>query len=166
MGDSQRAKVGHLRQVRWLAVALAVSAIGVTACGDDDEDEDGTTASSEERGTTVGDGGEAILIKTHLTIPTGEVLPGSSIGDSSFCADGSFRDRGADARVVKTFRCSDGRLTISFSPGSPHKAVQRGPWEIVSGSGRFEGLRGGGQGKAEFEGPDEGRETFTGTVAR
>ena len=43
---------------------------------------------------------------------------------------------------------------------------QGGVWEVVSGTGRFEGLRGGGSMVAPFESddPDAGREVFTGTV--
>ena len=47
-----------------------------------------------------------------------------------------------------------------------NKPGQSAVWEIVSGTGRFEGLRGGGSMVARFESkdPDKGRETFTGTV--
>jgi hypothetical protein len=39
-------------------------------------------------------------------------------------------------------------------------------WEVVRGTGRFEGLRGGGSMAVKFESdnPDRGREIFTGTV--
>jgi hypothetical protein len=178
MGDSQRAKL-------WLA--LAVMAIGLAACGDDDGDEGGTTAGGDENGTTAGgdesgttaaEGGEEILIKTHVaflanpkddTVTVGEVLPGSTIGDSAFCAGGRFGDRHGEpplGLVVKTFRCPYGRLTITFSP-TQHSLTQSSDWEIVNGSDRFEGLSGGGRMKAEFESKaGEGRDTFTGTVAR
>ncbi len=72
-----------------------------------------------------------------------------------------------DGTVVKTFRCPDGRLTITFSPvGEQSCTRQSGSWRIVNGSGRFEGLRGHGRMKVEFGRAAEGRETFTGTVAR
>jgi hypothetical protein len=46
--------------------------------------------------------------------------------------------------------------------------VQSAVWELVSGTGRFEGLRGGGSLVARFvsKDPDQGRETFTGTVGK
>ncbi len=41
-------------------------------------------------------------------------------------------------------------------------------WEVVSGTGRFKGVRGGGSMVATFESddPDTGREIFTGTVGK
>ena len=180
MGDSERAKLR-------LAMALAVAAIGLAACGDDDGGEGGTTTGAEEAGTTAGGdetgttaekGGEPILIKTHVVFledpdaegeSTGEVLPGSTIGDSAFCAGGRFSDRHGEpplGLVVKTFRCPGGRLTITFSPTEP-SLKQSSDWEVVKGSGRFEGLSGGGRMRAVFESKGgEGRETFTGTVTR
>ena len=55
-------------------VLLTVSLLGIAAC-DDDGDESGTTTGAEEAGTTAGgdetgtsvkEGGEPILIKTHV----------------------------------------------------------------------------------------------------
>ena len=155
----------EMRPVRWFALALAVTAIGLAGCGNDDGDEAGGSAHP-------GRGGEAILIKTRLNIPVGEVLPGSVIGDSAFCPGGRFHDRHGGpglGTVVKTFRCPNGRLTIAFSPvGEQSCARQSSSWRIVKGSGRFEGLRGHGRMEVEFEraARSEGRETFTGTVAR
>jgi hypothetical protein len=122
------------------------------------------------------EGGEAILIRTHVTIPTGEVLGGSSIGDSPFCASGTFRDRHGTADpsvppfglVDRTFRCPDVTLRIGFTPGVPHGRTQAGPWRVVSHTGAYEGLEGDGQMEITYEpGSDtKGRETFTGTVVR
>ncbi len=158
----------EMHRVRWFAVALAVTAIGLGACGDDDGDGGGAT--DRDRFVAGGEGGEAILIKTRLDIPVGEVLRGSSIGDSAFCPGGRFRDRkggNGEGSMVKTFRCPDGRLTISFSPvGGQSCTRQSGSWRIVDGSGRFEGLRGHGRMKVKFRSEAEGRETFTGTVAQ
>jgi hypothetical protein len=41
-------------------------------------------------------------------------------------------------------------------------------WEVVSGSGSFEGLRGGGSMAVRFESkdPDRGPATFTGTIGK
>jgi hypothetical protein len=151
------------RRGGWFAVALAVTAIGVAGCGDDGGDNARASAHSAESD-------EAILIKTRLTVPVGEVLRGSSIGDSAFCPGGKFRDEyGGSGTMVKTFRCPNGRLTITFRPvGEQSCTRQSGPWRIVRGSGRFDGLRGHGRMNVEFSrgARGEGRETFTGTVTR
>jgi hypothetical protein len=68
--------------------------------------------------------------------------------------------------VVRTFRCSAGTLTITFSPTQPG-LKQSSDWEVVKGLGSFEGLSGGGRMRAVFESKaGEGRDTFTGTVTR
>jgi hypothetical protein len=147
-------------------VLLMVSLLGIAACGDDDGDEGGTTA-AESDGPT--------LIKTRLDIPTGEILGGSTIGDSPFCPGGTFRDkRGSQdpsvppyGSVDRTFRCPDGSLRIGFTPGVPQGRTQAGPWKVLSGTGAYKGLRGEGQMEVTFErgSSSNGRETFTGTAA-
>ena len=106
-----------------LTVLLMVSLLGITACSDDDGDEGGTTAGAEEAETTAGgdetgtsakESGKPILIKTHLAPlnargeSVGEVLSGSTIGDSAFCAGGRFADvaeEPPDEAIVRSFRC-------------------------------------------------------------
>jgi hypothetical protein len=163
-------------------VLLMVALLGIAACGDDDEggtttgaQEAGTTAGGDETGTSAKDGGEPILIKTHLDPPnargesTGEVRSGSTIGDSAFCAGGKFLDgpvKPPNRSVVRIFRCPGGTLTITFT-STPPDVEQRSDWKVVKGLGRFEGLSGGGQMKGVTEpGGEEARETFTGTVTR
>jgi hypothetical protein len=154
---------------------LAVTAIALAACGDDDGDEAGTPAAGAAE-TPAEEAGEPILIKTHVefldhpkgeTMTAGEILPVSTIGDSPFCPGGKFGDRHGEpplGLVVKTIRCPGGRLTITFSP-TQRSLKQSADWEIVNGSGRYEGLSGGGRMKAEFESKaGEGREVFTGAV--
>jgi hypothetical protein len=160
----------EMRRARWFAVALAVTAIGLAGCGDDGEG-GGTSAVRDVDRVSANRGGDGdtIRIKTRLRIPVGEVLPGSYIGDSDFCPVGRFRDQhggaGPVGTVVKTFRCPNGRLTITFRPlGETSCTRQSSSWRIVNGSGRFERLRGHGRMKVEFTGPSKGRETFTGTV--
>jgi hypothetical protein len=148
-------------------VLLMVSLLGIAACGDDDGDEGGTTAAESD---------ETILIKTRVDIPTGEVLGGSTIGDSPFCPGGTFRDKhGSEdpsvppyGLVDRTFRCPDGSVRIGFTPGEPQGRTQAGRWRVASGTGAFKGLRGAGQMNVKYEpGSDtKGRETFTGTVTR
>ncbi len=158
-----------------LALTLVVTALGLAACGDDDEDEGGTTAGTEEIGTTAEEGGEPILIKTLVAAPegpdsptTGEVRPGSTIGDSAFCPEGTFRDAatapGSEV-MTRLFLCPSGRLTISFSATGSGDRLS-GDWEVVRGDGRLEGLSGGGRMTVVFESSGEGRETFKGTVTR
>ena len=115
-------------------VLLTVFLLGTAACGDDDRDEGGTaTPGAEEAGTTAGgdetgasakESGEPILIKTHLGPPnaqgktSGEVLSGSTIGDSAFCARGKFIDGPVvmpSRLVLRSFRCPGGTLTITFN---------------------------------------------------
>jgi hypothetical protein len=147
------------------AVLLTVSLLGIAACDDDDDDETGTSAA---------EGGQSILIKTHVAPlnargeTTGEVRSGSAIGDSEFCAGGKFADapqKTPGDPVVRTFRCSDGTLTISFT-ATGDGLKQSGDWKVVKGLRSFEGLSGGGRMKAVFESEEgAGRDTFTGTVS-
>jgi hypothetical protein len=145
---------GQPRQPRRLVLALTLATIGLAACGGDDE------AASKK-----------IVIKTRLAIPSGEVIRGSSLGDSPFCQGGKFRDRPSEdhgiGSVDRTLRCSDGSLRIGFSPGEPRGRTQVGPWKIVSGTGAYKGLRGSGRMEVTFErrSSSKGRETFTGRVA-
>jgi hypothetical protein len=177
MLHSSETKLGQPRQVRWLALALTLATVGLGACGDDDGDENGaatTPGVDTDLPADSGEGSEEIVIKTDLTIPTGEVLEGSSIGDTPFCPGGTFRDQRGSAdpsvppfgSVDRTFRCPDGSLRIGFTPGVPQGRTQTGPWRAVSGTGALEGLQGNGQMEVKFEpGSDtKGRETFTGTV--
>jgi hypothetical protein len=100
---------------------------------------------------------------------TGEVLAGSTIGDSALCAGGKFIDGPVEPPhrlVVRSFRCPGGTLTITFT-STPPGVKQRSDWKVVKGLGRFEGLSGGGRMRAVLESKvGEGRETFTGTVTR
>ena len=147
-------------------VLLMVSLFGIAACEDN----------GDEGGTTAADSDQPILIKTRVDIPTGEVLAGSTLGDSPFCPGGTFRDRhGSEdpsvppyGLVDRTFRCSDGSLRIGFTPGQPQGRTQAGPWKVASGTGAYKGLQGDGQMKVKYEsGSDrKGRETFTGTATR
>jgi len=157
------------------AVLLMVSLLGIAACSDDDGDAGGTTAAPdvETTSTTAAEGNEPILIKTHLAPlnargeSTGEVLSGSTIGDSAFCAGGRFGERkepGTDL-VTRIFRCSGGTLTVTFT-STPPDVKQRSDWEVVKGLGSFEGLSGGGRMTGVLDANGEGSETFTGTVTR
>ena len=153
---------------RWLPATLAVATIGLAACGDDSGAEVRTVTTTEaEQGAPVT--GDAILIETRITNigrHTAEVLSGSFIGESAFCRAGK-ASGGGNPTVTTTFRCPNGRLKIRFAP-MQRSSVQSAVWEVVSGTGRFAGLRGGGSmvARSEREAPESLRETFTGTVGR
>ena len=160
------------------AVLLMVSFLGIAACGDDHGNEGGTTASPdvETTSTIAAESNEPILIKTHLAPPnargktSGQVLSGSTIGDSAFCARGTFIDGPVvipSRSVLRSFRCPGGTLTITFT-STPPGVEQRSDWKVVNALGRFEGLSGGGRmrGVLDESGRGGGRETFTGTVTR
>jgi hypothetical protein len=186
MVHSSKERFGQPRRARWLALALTLAAVGLGACGDDDGDETGVATTSgvdSDVSADPGDGSEEILIKTQAEIGAaeelrgsnvseGEVLDGSSIGDSPFCPTGTFRDAHSEdpeiGFVDRTFLCPDGGLRIGFSPQAPTTPrTQSGPWHVVSGTGAFEGLEGRGQMEIKYEPhtkATEGRETFTGTV--
>ena len=163
------------------AVLLMVSLLGIAACGggdDDDGDSGGTTASPDFEATSsaAAESNEPILFKTHVAPPgaqdeppVGEVLSGSTIGYSAFCAGGKFKDGPVvmpSRLVLRSFRCPGGTLTITFT-STPPGVKQRSDWKVVNGLGRFAGLSGGGRMRGVLEsGRGEGRETFTGTITR
>jgi hypothetical protein len=123
---------------------LAVAAVGLAACGDDNGGEVRTvTAIEAEQDAPMT--GDAILIETRITEferHTAEVLSESFIGGSAFCRGGKASGGGSPA-VITTFRCPRGRLRIRFAP-MQRSSVQSAVWEVVSGTGSFAGLRGGG----------------------
>ena len=169
MEDSSGAQLGSSRRVGWLVLALAVATFGVAACGGDDgDDSEATTTPATD--AAVAEAGEKIVIATHIEFPPnaapkGEILVGSTIGDSPFCQGGSFGDTGGTGTwtVEKTLDCPDGTLTIGFSPGRPVDHVQSGPWKVLAGTGALANLN--AKGEMEVTGSaGEGRETFTGTV--
>ena len=145
-------------------VLLTAALLGIAACGND----------GDEGGDGAKESGEPILIKTHLAPlnargeSTGEVLSGSTIGDSAFCAGGKFIDGPVEATkrsVMRSFRCPGGTLTITFT-STPPGVKQSSDWKVVKGLVRFEGLSGGGRMRGVLESGGGGRETFTGTVTR
>jgi hypothetical protein len=160
-----------------VVMALTISAIGLAACGGDNGGGDVRTVtvapaetSAQESSTSSPVSGDAILIETRVTNAkrhTGEVLGVSVIGESAFCRGGR-TSGGSDGPTITTrFRCPGGTLTVHYAPTQP-SLVQGSVWEVVSGTGRYKGLNGGGSMVARFESddPDAGRETFTGTVGK
>jgi hypothetical protein len=184
MLHSPETKLGQSRRVRRLAMTLILATVGLAACGEGDGNEtEAATTPGVDGDLTAdpGEGSEEIVIKTRVVFPkgeipvTGEVLDGSTIGDSPFCPGGTFRDRhGSEdpsvppyGLVDRTYSCSDGTLRMGFTPGHPQGQTQAGPWKVVSGTGAYEGLQGDGQMEIKAEPGTHGnvgRETFTGTI--
>ena len=148
------------------------------ACGDGENGAAGTNAAS-----TTDSAGEPIVIRTSVVgaatpgaepIATGEVLEGSTLGDSPFCVGGTILDThgSPDPEVLliaRTITCPDGSVRMDLEPEVvPQGQTQTGSWTIVGGTGAFEGLRGSGEMEVAY-GPDDdspARETLTGTVTR
>src|SRR4051812_7489280 len=152
-------------------IGVAGAALGVAACGGGDS-RTVTVAPAEtsaERTSTspAVPGGDAMLIETRVTDArrhTGKVLGGSVIGESAFCRGGTTSGGSEGPTITTTFHCPGGTLKVQYAP-TQRSLVQGAVWGVVSGTGTFKGLRGGGSMVAKFESddPDRGRETFTGT---
>jgi hypothetical protein len=164
---------------------LTLAAVGLAACGDGGDETGAATTSGIDRdhSTDAEQADEEVVIKTRVEINAaeenrgsnvsrGEVLDGSSIGDSPFCRGGTFQDAHSEDPAIgfvdRTIQCPDGSLRIGFSPQAPTDPLhQGGPWHVVSGTDAYDGLEGAGEMKIEYEPhtqATEGRETFTGTV--
>ncbi len=163
--------------MRRAVVLVLVGVLFLGACGGDDDDAADTSAAS-----TTAPRGEPIVIRERVVIAaepgaepiaTGDVLAGSTIGGSPFCAGGTIRDSHGSTDpavrlIVQTITCPDGTVRLRFTPDEPQGLTQTGSWTIVSGTGAFEGLRGSGEMEVVYD-PDEdspAHVTFTGTVTR
>jgi hypothetical protein len=153
-----------MRKLRMSLVLGGILAIGliVGGCGGDDGDGTGaatTSGAGSDLSADPGGGSQEIVIKTSVVIEIpeggpqpgkstggGEVLGGSSLADSPFCPGGTFSDLHSDdpdiGLVDRTFDCPGGSLRIGFTPGVPQGRTQAGPWQVISGTGAFEGLGG------------------------
>ena len=161
-----------------LALPLLLSTLTLAACGEESGD-----GESSSRPTSSAEP-EQILITTNVKLdipdgavqvgdPTGggEILEGSSVGDSPFCPDGTFRDSHGEAStglVDRMIECPEGTLRIGFTPGPPDDdGSQSGPWRILDGAGAFEQWEGSGEMSTVYKPKThgtEGSEKFTGTV--
>ena len=152
------------------------------ACGGDDED--AATASATSAGAAA-PRRVAIVIRAKLKvatqdgaepIATGTILAGSTLSGAPFCAGGTILDSHAslDPEMAAYFidrkiTCPDGTVRVGLTPevgAEQMSETQMGTWKIVSGTGAFEGLRGGGKSKAVYD-PNPSapvHETLTGTV--
>jgi hypothetical protein len=156
--------------VKVLVVAvLTIATIGLSACAAAAPAETPAQSPAPTPSTSPAVSGDAILIETRITdarAHTGEVLVGSVIGEAEFCTGGVSSGSSQGPTITTIFTCPEGTLTVHYAP-TQFSLVQGAPWEIVSGTGGFEGLIGGGSMVAAFDSdnPDSGREIFTGTVS-
>jgi hypothetical protein len=156
-----------LVRARWLALALAVTAAGAAACGE-------TPAANSDTSAGAARLSEKIVIKTYARliedVDTGNVLKGSTLGDSPFCPGGTWSGGHGNLAydwLDKNFKCPEGTLRIAFDPRTSKGRTDSGPWKVLGGTGTFKGLRGSGRMEMKFGPgvqPTEGHETFTGTV--
>ena len=161
-------------------VLVVVGVLILGACGGDEDDAADTSGAS-----TTAPRGEPIVLRTRMVIAaapgaepiaTGEVLEGSTLGGSPFCAGGTILDSHGSpdpavepyGLVDRTVTCPDGTVRVGFTPEEPQGMTQTGSWTIVDGTGAFEGLRGSGEMEVMYDPDDDslGRETLTGTVTR
>jgi hypothetical protein len=162
--------------MKWVALVLTVAMAAFAGCGDDGDDPAATPSAVESSSTHLIEGEEEIVIKTYVdlefVVDTGKVLDGSSLGDSPFCPSGTSSGGHGNTDngwLDKTFECSDGTLTIAFDPRNMSKRSASGPWEVLSGTGAYEGMEGSGEMEIKFAADPqvpEGHETFTGTVSQ
>ena len=159
-----------------VVLGASVATLGLVGCGGDSGGDVRTVTvtaadtAAQETSTRAPVSGDAILIETRVTNArrhTSKVLDASVIGESPFCHGGKITGGSDGPTITSAFHCPGGTLTLHYAPTQP-TLVQGNVWEIVSGTGRFKGLRGGGSMVAKFEtdDPDRGREFFTGTVGR
>lgn len=154
-------------------MAATIAGAGLGACGGDSGDVATGAAtpaetSVEESSTSAPLSGDPILIQTRITNAkhhTGAVLGVSVMGESAFCPGGETSGGSEGPTITTTFHCPDGTLKVQYAPAQP-SLIQGAVWEVVSGTGGFRGLRGGGSMVAKFDSdnPGTGHEIFTGTV--
>ena len=163
-----------LRAVMRSAVTLVLlGVLLVGACGGGEDGASETSVQSEQVEILTSVVGAAT--ERAEPIATGKVLEGSTLGGSPFCVGGTIRDSHGSpdpevALIARTITCQEGRVRMDLTPevsqGMPQDLTQTGSWTIVSGTGAFEGLRGGGEMEIVYD-PDPNapaRGTYTGTV--
>ena len=171
--------------MRRALLLVLVSVLCLGACGGDADDAADTSLAS-----TSAPRGKPIVIRSTLfvaaeegsePIATGTILEGSRLGGTRFCAGGTILDSHASLDpkmksylIDRKITCPSGTVRIGYTPevgadpAPQGQTPQRGVWTIVSGSGEYEGLGGGGTSEDVY-GADPSspvRSTFTGTVTR
>jgi hypothetical protein len=165
---------------RGAVLLVLVVVVLLAACGGNDDNAVDTSAVPSSATN-----GEQIVIRTRMVIAaapgaepiaTGDVLAGSTLEGSPFCAGGTIRDSHAkpDSAVERyglidrTITCADGSVRMGFTPEQPDGLDQTGSWRLAGGTGAYEGLGGSGEMTIRYDPDDDsvGRETLTGTVRR
>jgi hypothetical protein len=177
-----------VRLLRAVVLVLAgmlvlVGVLFLGACGGEEKDAATTSAATAPAG-------EPIVIRSTLIvaaeegsepIATGTVLEGSTLGGTPFCVGGTILESHAsldpkmEAYLIdRKITCPDGTVRIGYTPqvgadpAPEGETPQKGVWTIVSGTGEYEGVGGGGKSEAVY-GPNPSsavRSTFTGTITR
>ena len=164
---------------------VLVGVLCLGACGGDEDDAADASAAS-----ITAHRGEPIVIRSTLIvaaeegsepIATGTILEGSTLGGTPFCAGGTILESHASLDpkmkaylIDHKITCPNGAVRIGYTPEvgadpAPHdQTPQKGVWTIVSGTGEYEGLGGGGKSEAVYGSNPSSpvRSTFTGTVTR
>jgi hypothetical protein len=151
-------------------LAVAIAAVSLSACSAPSAGPAETTAPTATPLPAPLVDGHAILIETRITDArqhTGEVAEDSVLGEGAFCPGGTTTGSSVGPTITTEISCPDGTLTLKYAP-TQVSLVQGAEWEVVSGTGSYEGLRGGGSMVAVFtdDDPDSGREIFTGIVGK
>lgn len=163
--------------MRGAVVLVLAGVLSLGACGGDEKIAADTSAAS-----ATAPRGEPIVIRTRKLvaatertepIATGNVLEGSTLGNSPFCAGGTVLDSHGSSDptvwlIIETITCPDGTLKLRLEPDPSPGLNQTGSWTIASGTGTFERLRGSGEMEAVYD-PDPtapAHVTLTGTVTR
>jgi hypothetical protein len=110
---------------------------------------------------------ELVLTGGHEAVPPSQAFPfgirhtGTFRSGAPFCPSGTYVDLAYDAlnglEDLRRFSCDDdtGTLDVAMEMWFEHKSPFADTWRIVGGSGRFDGLRGGGTYRGEFLSGDE-----------
>jgi hypothetical protein len=140
------------------AVLVLVGVSLLAGCGGDDD-----TAAPVGVAPTAEQAGEPIEIRTEVTIvdeegaetiATGEVLEGSTLGDSPFCVGGTIIDTHPTADVDPAYliereiTCPGGTVTIGLTPEGGY-AAGRAPGRLVGDRRRLRRLRGTERGRRD-----------------
>ena len=162
-----------MKRLVFLVLIFALPAL--VGCGNNNETPDAGPSASESPVAPAVEGEEEIVIKSTVdlasTVDRGEVLDGSTLGGSPFCPSGTTSGGHGNTDngwLDKTFECPDGTLTLAFDPRNQKKNSASGPWEVLSGTGAYEGVQGSGQMKIKFAADPQvltGHESFIGTLS-
>ena len=163
--------------MRRAVMLVLMGVLPLAACGGDEDDAADTSAAS-----TTAPRGHPIVIRTRMVvaateraepIATGEVLDGSILGGSPFCAGGTVLDSHGSSDptvwlIIETITCPDGTVKLRLEPDPSPGLNQTGSWTIASGTGTFERLRGSGEMEAVYDSDPTApaHVTLTGTVTR